>query len=538
MIPRLLSISLSLLLITATFEGARPVHAVPTSPVAISASTTAPGLLSENVASALDPSPSSIATQDPSALTSSASDHKAQSLAGSAVSPETIKVVANDGSQHYYPQRQVYTQPSPATSSSSSSLPPVQKRDSVLATSDTATVAAGTNTVTDTDTVDPTISAFSKAQYRALVNPRLPTGYVYPMPTLLRPGVGVGEVRCHYDRQRSGLLHCTNGYSYALIAPTADVGASSDQAASASSSSTSSSSTSSSSSAKKSSAEKRSSAAGAAAPQGAPQSTSQGTSESGVAASMNQASSSLACPCQSGKPGSNEAPMKKRSMAPTVESAANQAASGAKSGPGSAAAMGVGPVGSGDPFYYAPTTSGAQSSEPRGKFCGDEGVKGTDWWHALSAESAFGADGQGRSKYAGSEAMWGKSGTASTGTEPRAACATCGSGSKAASGQGKRQGQGQAHTQVESPGKKTKKPKQVKRAVSAPGGHGPEAVSVPIHIPLLWDGTNVVSPPGYGDQFDAGREYPLDADTEVVAVPINVAALVAPDGTMTLLPLN
>jgi len=78
----------------------------------------------------------------------------------------------------------------------------------------------------------------------------------------------------------------------------------------------------------------------------------------------------------------------------------------------------------------------------------------------------------------------------------------------------------------------------VKRAVSAPGGHGPEADAVPIHIPLLWDGTRLVSPPGYGGEFDAGREYPLDADTEVVAVPINIAALVAPDGTMTLLPLN
>src|SRR5690349_11928160 len=99
MIPRLLSISLSLLLITATFEGARPVHAVPTFPVAISASTTAPGLLPENVASALDPSPSSLTAQDPSALTS-AVDPKAQSLAGGAVSPETIKVVASDGSQH------------------------------------------------------------------------------------------------------------------------------------------------------------------------------------------------------------------------------------------------------------------------------------------------------------------------------------------------------------------------------------------------------------------------------------------------------
>ncbi|KAF9949145.1 hypothetical protein BGZ70_001912 [Mortierella alpina] len=434
-------------------------------------------------------------TQDPSALTSSVSNPKAQSVAGGTVSLETIKVVANDGTQHYYPQRQVYTQPSSSTSSSSSSLPPVQKRESVLATSETATVA--TDTDTDTDTDDPAISASSKTQYCAPVNPRLPTGYVYPMPTLLRPGVGVGEVRCHYDRQRSGLLHCTNGYSYALIAPKADVGASSDQTAT-SSSSTASSSASSSSSAKKPWAEKRSSAAE--------------------------------------KPGSSEVPKKKRSMAPTGETAPNPAASGAKSGPGSAAAMGVGPVGSGDPFYYAPTTAGVESSEPRSKFCGEGAMKGTDWWHAFGAESASGADGQGRSKYAGSETMWGKSGAASTGTEARAACATCGVGTKAGYGQG--HGQGQAQAQAEGSGKKTKKTKQVKRAVSAPGGHGQDAVSVPIHIPLLWDGTKVVSPPGYGGQFDAGVEYPLDADTEVVAVPINIAALVAPDGTMTLLPSN
>ncbi|KAF9941434.1 hypothetical protein BGZ67_005016 [Mortierella alpina] len=353
--------------------------------------------------------------QDPAPLTSSASDPK--TLSGGAASPETLKVVANDGSQHYYPQRQVYTQPAPSSSSSS---PPIQKRDSALATSDTATVAS--------DTDDAAISASSKAQFRAPVNPRLPTGYVHPMPTLLKPGVGVGEVRCHYDRQRSGLLHCTNGYSYALIAPEAYAGVSSDQKASSSSSS-----------------------------------------------------------------------------------------SPAPSGPGSAAAMGVGPVGSGDPYHYALTASGVPPPGPRSKFCG-EGIKGTDWWD------------DGRSKYAGSEERWSKSGVASTGTEAHAACATCGSGPRAAYGQG--QGQAQAESSGE------KKPKQVKRAVSAPGGHGPEAVSVPIHIPLYWDGTNVVSPPGYRSQFDVGVDYPLDPDTEVVPVPINIAALVTPDGTMALLPVN
>ncbi|KAF9959008.1 hypothetical protein BGZ72_010448 [Mortierella alpina] len=444
------------------FEGVRPVHAVPTAPAAATSSST-PGLLSEKAASTLDSSPSTITSQDSMPLTSSATDPKAQSLSGGQASPETIKVVANDGSQHYYPQRQVYTQPAPSSSSS----PPIKKRDSALATSDTATVASD----------DAATSASSKAQYRAPANPRLPTGYVYPMPSLLRPGVGVGEVRCHYDRQRSGLLHCTNGYSYTIIAPEPYADASSDQTVSSSSSS---------SPMKKPSTEKRSSGASAAVPQEATQAASQGG-----AATMSQGSL-VACPCQTAKSGSSKVPIKKRSLAPINENAPNPApapaASGIKSGSGSPAAMGVGGIGSGDPYFYAPITSGVQSPEPRR-------VKGKDWWDAFGEESDFDADELGRSKYAGSseEKMRSKPGVASTGTEARAACATCGSGSRAA------YGQGQAH--AESAGKK--KSKQAKRAVSAEGGCGPEAVSVPIHIPLFWDGKNVISPPGYKGQFDA-----------------------------------
>ncbi|KAG0210420.1 hypothetical protein BGX28_009329 [Mortierella sp. GBA30] len=235
---------------------------------------------------------------------------------------------------------------------------------------------------------------------------------------------------------------------------------------------------------------------------------------------------------------------------------------------GSASAMNVdvgGRVQAQDQYVHNnPTVSASESA--RSKVQGSEVWTGKDWWDAFGAGPGYGTgEYSSKGKYggAGDEIMRSKYSVASNPGCPGASSG-CGSGSGpnygsvsdyiserdrygTAFGLGPGYGYGPGYGQEGYEyGYGAKSAKKEKR--EAHGGQGPESIHVPIKIPLLWDGANVVSMPGYQGHGGPGpiREGSAemgtvnipDASADVIPVPIDILAFVGPDGTMTLTPSN